>query len=1566
MSTTRYVGLWEDASVYAKSDQFLTGEDLEALTRLYRGETHGLHFEKLKTSKRNIWSIRTDKKRRILLEIDGEMIFVLRVMEDHKYSRALKQEANSSKSEKVIDTEGGDHPEWEITPELYQYITDEAGDENRVIRADAFEKKDKLDGVIVNAGCNVIPRKVRYYHNELFYFDEDQEAAILVKPPAIIVGDPGSGKTAANLTMLREAVEAEVAEKGVFFSDSPGLYLRIKEDFRRDNPGLSEKAHSRIEFHNALSIVKAYWPDYSEDKQSYGFAEFCGFIKKAIQAEQSKQKNNDAFTGLEKIESLTSLYHEFQIIAVLPALKDYFSLGDRETNVKDPVIKKWVVSQYEVYQKLMRTHSAFDPTLLLWEVKEPTIDLLRGDEMQVASRNMQVMLLRLTKNNNVVYFCDPNQGNSHLSVIPYMRHLFRQQNLDVKQLNIPGSYRCPMHLKPMLDFFLLLQNTLRGGISSDRETIKEVKVKKTKFPESASVEWVSLKGKDQVVRLEEIKNELRAKNAVYVVIAEESQIEDARREFGDDVPVYTADQARGMEFDVVIIYNLFGVAPIGNQKPSITAASEVSQRLKHLKGELKLNEYKSKDSVGSEALVRYTKLIYAALSRAKNHCYLVQESHASLHDFHKRIKVSVEDGRLLLSGIDKTIKFGEQKEWEALANENIKNGNYEQARVIYKRLHKTEKELEEAIIASTAPNKSPHSSNLSSLKPEIKMDAQPELPVHKISLSDKPSDLSLGTASQAPVKTKAKPIKKKKNKKKGKLGIKGRVAPKARGAEHPESVSLMSIPKAAPKVEMDVSRSVGYPVEITHTPPGLNGDIANYIRSESNDLLLHAEMIAFVRTMQKIDDTRLLQQAIKEKICKFPDEIWLTMSATGSPFILMLISRDLHAEAFFRCLLDKKETQLQEKLLSLFSKVNFFDRSLKSLDTPYYLFMWMYETQARSLLMNCLIAKFNESEKYNFTMPSNLETSDLTHVLLYSVDGVRLSLFPYMAVKYPNALSQYLQSNPILGNAIAAGFFFEYLDEKKQWTCGLSQLLRLADSHVSTLKSVLGKNDAALLDILADHSHSPAYKNAAPEMKPLRWAMKNILETLADEYIALEIYKSNDFTYFISANSDEIWRWLSIKMVTGKTLFSELCYHQNKRAVLFNQMVNWFQQSDHAILGAIMKLFTADTFNQEVMLGEQHVPLICAIIDYQRLNQLLTMFTSVFGDAFVRLSGISHYFQVPKYSSRLNAVVPLSLLLAAYQPDYLLRIMKSDQTLYELTRLNLFSIYHGNKNRSISIFSVCTDRIEQKPSELSEAAFNIIDSLIMDKKYLVVLTVMAATLNTAEAYHQEMNGHTLFILERILMMGILPGTNLSLFCHTYGPEIYDNLSYKQLMKPASNKSNGLSLFYYLTCNENLLNMFFNKLKMMPGDEFIPFCQEFASAVVRPVSSTAVKGVSKNDALINLSGTRFGIEFLSKMLSFFGSLSTCIEAVCIKDSKLDFFQVVIDNVIKYPDLYPNFKSHFLANATLIKEFDRAEGRKGMLSPAGTLQMDGLTLFPSGNKKSQQDKRTSSITPKRPPN
>lgn len=593
----------------------LSDHDIDVIQRLVRGESAGIKLHKLKGTTPPVYSAYVNDTRRLLFISHESTLALIGILPKHNY-----QDLQAGFAEKFYRKAAAELG-------LGEFETEEV--------ADIDHLKHIKDYVYQTAGT------CTSYHQKFITLDDEQTGALTVPTPAVIIGDPGSGKSSICSVMMENDINnpALLDDDGLiaYFSESSGLAKKMRKAWRLDHPVTARRPEAnQLAFLNYEKLLATFGPRALAGKTAVG-AQACQLSvaerlsNKAIQ-KQAPFVNDKAFKDL-----MPTIYHEFQIIAVCGDQAVYCS-KQQKTNFPMEW-REFIYQLYQHYQGVLNQKKQYDPNLLLWQPEAEPFSRLYHDESLSASPAMNLMLRRLTRDANIVFFADPNQENT--KQISDLSYIIGELGVNAKPttvVNLKKTYRLPRVVAELANELLVIKQNLNGGKNEKNQSNQII----YHDPEGRHPGFLSWHGLEGVAAL---ADRLNKSNQVYVVITHAEYQEEAKQHFGDKTLIFTIEEARGQEFEMVVLYRVTDPHPKGSpgraKKKEKSVLTQVNEVLSTLGAELQTKPNLAKRGKGNRSFEPYMNSLYIAVSRIAHQGYIVEGGELSKNQLHQRLVASI-------------------------------------------------------------------------------------------------------------------------------------------------------------------------------------------------------------------------------------------------------------------------------------------------------------------------------------------------------------------------------------------------------------------------------------------------------------------------------------------------------------------------------------------------------------------------------------------------------------------------------------------------------------------------------------------------------------------------------------------------------------------------------------------------------------------------------------------------------------------------------------------------------------------------------------------------------------
>jgi hypothetical protein len=467
------------------------------------------------------------------------------------------------------------------------------------------------------------------------------------RPPLVVVGSAGSGKTALLLEQLRAASGrvAYVTESSWLAQSARGLYVALDYD-----PGEQEADFlSYRQFLDSLEVPPGTAVVFRD------FVSFFALHRRAV-----------PFSDAHRC------FEEFRGVITAPAtgvltLEEYQALGVKQSlfSVEQRTI---LFDLFGRYLRWLTERSLFEPNIVshAWGSRAtPRYDFIAIDEVQdLTPAQLQLVLRCLVTPGAFVLAGDANQV-VHPNFFSWakVKTLFWQglgSATDREVAILRVSYRNAPEVTRVANAVLALKHARFGSIDRESNTLLEP------VPGEAGEVRGLTSSSAEVSALDERTR--RSTEVAVVVLRDEDKVE-ARRHFRTPL-IFSVHESKGLEYENVILFRvvsterrLFAELADGLVAADVDVTS------------LDYSRARDKSDKSSEAYKFFVNALYVALTRAVKNVWLVEDD--ATHPLLQLLRVPF-DGRVLAGGV----KQASAEDWQREASRLEAHGKTEQVEAI--------------------------------------------------------------------------------------------------------------------------------------------------------------------------------------------------------------------------------------------------------------------------------------------------------------------------------------------------------------------------------------------------------------------------------------------------------------------------------------------------------------------------------------------------------------------------------------------------------------------------------------------------------------------------------------------------------------------------------------------------------------------------------------------------------------------------------------------------------------------------------------------------------------------
>ena len=529
-------------------------------------------------------------------------------------------------------------------------------DESRLPDAAAAAPEDAVNLAYVNPN-----RHTFNVLDKVISFDDEQQAIFSVRPPLIVVGSAGSGKTVLTLEKMKEA-EGNV----LYVTRSPYLADSARELY--------------------------FGMNYQNDEQDVNFYSFAEFLE-SIRVPQSREMTFREFAGwFARHRTATGIKdaHQFyeEVHGVITGAsadnawlskEEYLALGVRQSIYAADERAK-VYGLFDKYLAHLQSAGCHDSNVLSFEYQKlakPVWDFVVVDEVQdLTNVQLHLVLRTLTDPTRFILCGDSNQivHPNFFSWAGLKRHFYDRSFASGDEDNPqerPGTfveatdvlrvlatnYRSSRQVTEMANRILRLKTARFRSV--DRESNYLV----TSNSDTAGAVAL-LPNEPRLVG--ELNTRTRTSTRFAVIVLHPDDKAKARTRFNTPL-IFSIQEAKGLEYENIILYDFISSADDRFREICRDVDAEQVRA-----GELRYARARDKSDKSLEIFKFHINALYVATTRAVANVYLVESSpRQRLFDL-----LGVE---LVEDGLDLADQKSSLADWQREARKLERQGKQEQA-----------------------------------------------------------------------------------------------------------------------------------------------------------------------------------------------------------------------------------------------------------------------------------------------------------------------------------------------------------------------------------------------------------------------------------------------------------------------------------------------------------------------------------------------------------------------------------------------------------------------------------------------------------------------------------------------------------------------------------------------------------------------------------------------------------------------------------------------------------------------------------------------------------------------
>jgi len=469
-------------------------------------------------------------------------------------------------------------------------------DENKLKKLE-HEKQVSKDDLVE---LNYVNHQNNAFHllNKVLSFDNIQQNIFTLKPPVVIVGSAGSGKTVLTLEKIKQL-------KGDI------LYITLSPFLVENSSGLF------------------YSDNYINEKQNVDFLSFKEFLEtlKIIPGKEVDFKSFSDWLQPRKhsfgIKDEYKLFEEFKgVITGLDITKPFLSKEEyMELGVKQSIFLKIdrgkVYEAFIKYLEFLNESNFYDLNIIssYWlEYCRPKYDFIVIDEVQdFTNIQLYVVLKSLKKPGNFILCGDSNQivHPNFFSWTNVKTMFYKHDIVNSKISVLHTNYRNSAEVTAIANKLLLIKNARFGSIDRESNFLVE--------PLNENRGEVNFYI-DTEARRKQL-NTSTMRSTKYALLVMNQQEKAAARKIFKTPLLFSVHEAKGLEYENIILINF-----ISNYRREFNEISQGVSKKDLENNDLAFSRGKDKADKSLDAYKFYINSLYVGITRSIKNLYILESS----------------------------------------------------------------------------------------------------------------------------------------------------------------------------------------------------------------------------------------------------------------------------------------------------------------------------------------------------------------------------------------------------------------------------------------------------------------------------------------------------------------------------------------------------------------------------------------------------------------------------------------------------------------------------------------------------------------------------------------------------------------------------------------------------------------------------------------------------------------------------------------------------------------------------------------------------------------------------
>ncbi len=487
-----------------------------------------------------------------------------------------------------------------------------------------------------------------HFLDRFIVFDDMQNDIFHYGLPLILIGSAGSGKTSLTLEKMK-TMQGDL----LYATLSPYLVHNARQLYYANN---YQNEDQSIDFLSFEELIETIAIPIGEEITATSFLNW----------HQRQKKSSVLNDGRKLYEEFRGVLAGSEPDAPYLSKEKYLSLGIRKS-IYAETEREEVYRLFQGYVALLDEGQYFDTNILSHSYKEKAsarYDAVIIDEVQDFTNSQLSLVLATLKSSHQFFMCGDANQIVHPNFFSWsgLKQLFYTSEAlstnDITRI-LTRNYRNTLEVTELANRVLKVKNARFGSI--DKESHYLIESQSTHKGDVACI-------KSTPEKIGEINKKISRSITFAIITLTEKQKEEARILF--DTPlVFTVQEAKGLEYENVILYHF-----IDGEPRFLDIAKGLTPEV--LEQEFKYGRAKSKADKSMEVYKFYINSLYVGITRAIKSVYLIEKNPS--HPL-----ITLLDINEINQSINMDIAESSIEEWQKEASRLASQGKAEQAAAIH-------------------------------------------------------------------------------------------------------------------------------------------------------------------------------------------------------------------------------------------------------------------------------------------------------------------------------------------------------------------------------------------------------------------------------------------------------------------------------------------------------------------------------------------------------------------------------------------------------------------------------------------------------------------------------------------------------------------------------------------------------------------------------------------------------------------------------------------------------------------------------------------------------------------